>query len=121
MERLTKAEEEVMHFIWRLERCTVTDVIAQMSEPKPPHSTVSSFVRLLTKKGFVGHKAYGKTYEYFPLIRREDYGRSKLNSFVSDYFDGSPERLVSFLVRDSEVDIEALQRLLDELPDYQND
>jgi BlaI family transcriptional regulator, penicillinase repressor len=117
MEKLTKAEEEIMHYIWRLERCTVSDIIAQIGEPKPPHSTVSSFVRLLTKKGFVGFKAYGKTYEYFALILRDDYGRSKLNSFVSDYFDGSPERLVSFLVRDRDVDIEALQRLLDELPD----
>ena len=120
MERLTKAEEDIMHYIWRLGRCTVADIIAQMAEPKPPHSTVSSFARLLTKKRFVSYKAYGKTYEYFALISRDDYGRRKLHRFVSDYFDGSPERLVSFLVRDKEVDMDALQRLLDELPDTSN-
>ena len=66
MQKLTKAEEEVMHFLWEIERGTVSDLLEKMDDPKPPHSTVSSVVRILEKKGFVGHKAYGKNARVFP-------------------------------------------------------
>lgn len=120
MIKLTKAEEEIMQYIWRLERCTVSQILdeieAENSEKKrPPHSSVSSFVRLLEDKGFVGHKAYGKTYEYFALINKDDYGKSKLNSFISDYFNGSAQNLVSFLVKDEAIDADELKELLDRL------
>ena len=65
MQKLTKAEEEMMQYIWKLQRCTVSDLLDQLGEPRPPHSSISSIVRILEKKGFVGHKAYGKTHEYF--------------------------------------------------------
>jgi BlaI family penicillinase repressor len=61
MKKLTRAEEEIMQYIWMLERCTVTNVIEKIKSPKPPHSSVSSIVRILEKKGFLGHKAYGRT------------------------------------------------------------
>ncbi len=61
MKKLTKAEEDIMQIIWRLERCTVSNVLEQLGKPKPPHSTISSIVRILENKGFVDHKAYGRT------------------------------------------------------------
>ena len=63
MQKLTKAEEDVMHLIWEIGRGTVSDLLEKFEGEKPPHSTVSSVVRILEKKGFVGHKAYGKTHE----------------------------------------------------------
>ena len=74
MQKLTKAEEDIMQLLWEVGRGTVSDLLDRCPEPKPPHSTVSSVVRILEKKGFVGHKAYGKTHEYFPLVEREVYG-----------------------------------------------
>lgn len=116
MQKLTKAEEDVMHYIWQAGRCTVSDILAQMEVPKPPHSTISSVVRILEKKGFVGHKAYGKTYEYFPLVDKADYGSRSLGHLIRDYFDGSVSRLVSHLAEGeklSEAELEELKKLLD--------
>ncbi|MCB0599973.1 MAG: BlaI/MecI/CopY family transcriptional regulator [Saprospiraceae bacterium] len=115
MKKLTPAEEEVMQWIWTLERCTVSDILDHLGEPRPPHSTISSIVRILEKKGFVDHKAYGRTHEYFPSVARDDYRRKSLQQLVSDYFDGSVHRLVSYLVKEEQVDWEELQQLLDGL------
>lgn len=115
MQKLTKAEEDVMHLIWESERCTVSDLLERIGEPKPPHSTVSSVVRILEKKGFVGHKAYGKTYEYFPLIAKEEYGKRSLKDVLRSYFDGSVSRLVSNLVQEENLSKEELDELLRKL------
>lgn len=115
MKKLTPAEEEVMQWIWTLGRCTVSDILDHLGEPRPPHSTISSIVRILEKKGFVDHKAYGRTHEYFPSVARDDYRRKSLQQLVSDYFDGSVHRLVSYLVKEEQVDWDELQQLLDGL------
>ncbi|HPQ97973.1 MAG: BlaI/MecI/CopY family transcriptional regulator [Lewinellaceae bacterium] len=115
MKKLTPAEEEVMQWIWTLERCTVSDILDHLGEPRPPHSTISSIVRILEKKGFVDHKAYGRTHEYYSRVSRDDYRKKSLQQLVSDYFDGSVHRLVSYLVKEEQVDWDELQQLLDSL------
>jgi BlaI family penicillinase repressor len=116
MKKLTKAEEEVMHIIWELERCLVSDVLdymaKQMDIKKPPHSTISSIIRILEKKGFVDHKAYGRTYEYFPIVSKEAYSKSRVQNLVSDYFEGSPRQLVSFLIKEKNLSVKELSELV---------
>lgn len=118
MKRLTKAEEDIMQIIWRLERCTVSDIRDEIQKEtgkeKPPHSTISTIVRILDDKGFLDHKAYGRTYEYFPLISKKDYSRRTLKKFVSDYFEGSMNELVSFLVKEKNIDVDDLNELLNQ-------
>ncbi|MFZ4635665.1 MAG: BlaI/MecI/CopY family transcriptional regulator [Saprospiraceae bacterium] len=119
MQKLTKAEEEMMHLLWDMERCTVSDLLDRMGEPRPPHSSVSSVVRILEKKGFVGHKAYGKTHEYFPLIDKAAYGRRTLLDVVRNYFDGSSARVVTHLLEEktlSEHELDSLRKIIDEMP-----
>lgn len=114
---LTKVEEEIMQIIWRLERCVVKDIIEQLSDPEVPHSTISSVVRILEKKGFVQHKAYGKTHEYFPVVTREEYAQQGVHSLMDKYFSGSPQQLVSFLVQKNDLDLKELNELMKSLTD----
>jgi BlaI family transcriptional regulator, penicillinase repressor len=115
IKNLTRAEEEIMQYIWQLEKCTVSNIIEEMDDPKPPHSSVSSIVRILERKGFVDHKSYGRTYEYFPILSKEDYSRGSVLSLIREYFNGSTPQLVSFLVAKEETSIEELQELIKEL------
>jgi predicted transcriptional regulator len=115
IQALTKAEEEVMQIIWELGRCLVRDIIDNLGDPDMPHSTISSVVRILEKKGFVDHKAYGKTYEYFPIIAKEDYAQHGVKNLVDKYFSGSPKQLVSFLVKNENMDLKELNDLLKKL------
>lgn len=114
MQKLTKVEEEIMHIVWKLGRCMVTEIIDQL-DPKPPHSTISSVMRILDRKGFVDHKKYGRTHEYFPIISKEEYSKGSIRQLVSNYFDGSVNNLVSFIVQNENVSekemIEMLKRL----------
>ncbi|MDQ8053049.1 MAG: BlaI/MecI/CopY family transcriptional regulator [Pedobacter sp.] len=116
MEELTKAEERIMHIIWKLQHAFVKDIIDEIDEdPKPPYNTISSIVRLLEKKGYVAYKAYGKTYEYFPAISRESYARTTFSKLFSGYFDNSPTTLLSFMVKEEKLtakDIEELRELI---------
>lgn len=115
LQSLTKAEEEVMQIIWQLDRCLVRDIIEHLGDPDIPHSTVSSVVRILEKKGFVDHKAYGKTHEYFPIITKEEYAQHGVQSLMEKYFGGSPKKLVSFLVEKEDIKLKDLNELLKSL------
>jgi len=119
MQKLTKAEEEIMQLIWDLERCTVSDLLDRLGEPRPPHSSISSIVRILEKKGFVSHKAYGKTHEYFPLIEKGAYGKRTLLDVVRNYFDGSSAQLVTHLLEEealSEQELNSLRKIIEKMP-----
>jgi len=112
LQTLTKAEEEVMQIIWDLGKCLVRDIIDRLGDPDMPHSTVSSVVRILEKKGFVDHKAYGKTYEYFPIITKDEYAKHGVSNIMDKYFGGSPKKLVSFLVQSEDINLKELNDLL---------
>ncbi len=117
METLTKKEEEVMQILWKLKEAFVKDVIKEMPEPKPPYNTISSIVRILEKKGFIDHKAFGKTHLYFPIINKVKYRKSAFKSFLSNYFEGSYENVVSFMMKDqqmSDAEAEELKKIIDE-------
>ena len=117
MEELTKTEERVMQIIWKLKTCFVKDIIdALPEEPKPPYNTISSVVRLLENKGFVGYKAYGKTHEYFPVIAKPEYRKESFKKMLSGYFDNSAESLFSFMLKEdqcSEEEINKIRQIID--------
>jgi BlaI family transcriptional regulator, penicillinase repressor len=112
MKELTKAEEQVMQILWEIKKGFVKDIIDKIPEPKPAYNTVSTIVRILEKKGFVGYKAYGKTHEYFPLIEKETYSNAYLKNFIGGYFGGSFERLVSFFAKKNDMDIQDMEELI---------
>jgi BlaI family transcriptional regulator, penicillinase repressor len=109
---LTRAEEEVMQILWELGKGFVKDLVELYKEPKPAYNTVSTLIRILEQKGFVGHKAYGKTYEYFPLISKDEYRKQSLNNIISNYFSGSFKQLVSFFAREENMDRQEMEDIL---------
>lgn len=117
MKKLTKAEEEVMQLIWSHGPTTVSQLISQMEEPHPPHSTISSIFRILEKHGFLSHKAYGRTYEYFPLITKKAYSKFSLSGVIKNYFSGSINEMVSFLVEENDLSIKDLTEMMNSLND----
>src|SRR5580765_703041 len=114
MKHLTKAEEQIMQIIWEKERCLVRDIVEALETPVP-QTTISSVVRILERKGFVGHKAYGKTYEYFPLVANQEFTKTSIRTWINNYFEGSPKHLVSFLVTENELNLKELDALIKQL------
>lgn len=110
---LTRAEEQVMQILWQLEEGFVNDIMAKMPEPKPAYNTVSTIIRILATKGFVGHKAYGKSHQYFPLVSKKDYSDRTLSSLVTGYFDNSYQNLVSFFTKGDKLSIKELEAMQD--------
>ena len=117
MKELTKAEEQVMQILWKIEKGFVKDVLAKMSEPKPAYNTVSTIIRILEKKGFVGYKAYGKTHEYFPIVDKTEYSNFYLKNFIGGYFNGSFQKLVSFFAKENDMDIRQFESLMKHVED----
>ncbi|MDX5346220.1 MAG: BlaI/MecI/CopY family transcriptional regulator [Hymenobacteraceae bacterium] len=112
MKELTKAEEQVMQILWKIRKGFVKDILEELPEPKPAYNTVSTIVRILESKGFVNHKAYGKTHEYFPVVEKDKYRSFFLNSFINSYFGGSFENLVSFFAKDKKLDVQEIDEIL---------
>ena len=122
MKELTKAEEQIMQLLWTLDKAFVKDIIEQMPVPKPAYNTVSTIIRILEKKGFVGHNAYGKTHEYFPLITRKEYTRSFMKNFMRNYFSGSFQEMVSFFAKEDNMSLSDLDELMQDVKrDMQNE
>lgn len=115
MKELTKAEDQIMQILWRLEKAFVKDIVEQMPSPKPAYNTVSTITRILEKKGFVAYKAYGKTHEYFPLVSKDQYTKFYLNNLVSGYFNGSFQSLVSFFASENKMEVNDIDQLLKKL------
>lgn len=114
MDELTKTEERVMQIFWKLKKAFVKDIIEAISDnPRPPYNTISSVVRLLEKKGYLGYKAYGKTYEYFPLISKTQYRKSSFRKMLSGYFDNSIENLMSFMVKEQKLTDDEIKKIQD--------
>jgi predicted transcriptional regulator len=111
MKELTKAEEELMQILWKLGKGFVNDILAEMPDPKPAYNTVSTIIRILEKKNFVDHKAYGKSYEYFPLVSKKDYTKTYFGHFMKNYFGNSYREMVSFFTSDNNLDIRELEEL----------
>jgi len=120
MKELTKAEDQIMQVLWDLEKGFVKDIIDQLPNPKPAYNTVSTIVRILEKKGFIGYKAYGKTHEYYPLISKENYTRFYLNNVVTGYFNGSFQNLVSFFAQENDMKVQDIDQLVKELEKIKN-
>ncbi len=115
MNQLTKAEEQIMQILWKIELGFVHDILDQMPAPKPAYTTVSTIVRTLIKKGFVGYKAYGKTHEYHALISKDTYSQFFLNKMLKGYFSGSIQNLVSFFVKENDFSVQQLDELLSKI------
>ncbi len=116
METLTKAEEKLMHLLWSTEKAFVKDLIEKMEEPKPNYNTVSTIIRILERKGFVGHESFGKTHQYYPIVSKSSYKKFIVKRMVKDYFENSYENVVSFLIKDdelSEKEIQEIKKMID--------
>jgi len=120
---LTKAEEQLMQMLWKMQRAFIREIIDQMPEPKPVHSSVSTIMRVLEAKGFVGYDAFGKSHRYFPLISREEYKRFQLMKLLSNYFENSAQKLFSFFIDQQQIpeeDVKEIKKMILTLKDQQS-
>lgn len=122
MRELTKAEEKVMQILWQLKEAFVRDIIERLDEEKKPsYTTVSSVIRVLESKGFVNHKVYGNTHQYFPIISEEEYKEFAASSVLEKYFGGSVSRLVSFFAKKEKVDLKDLDDMINMIKKQKSD
>ena len=118
MKELTKAEEQVMRILWKLEEGIVKNILDIMPEPKPAYSTVSTVVRVLQTKGFIKHKAYGNSHVYYPAIEEKDYKNFAIDKIMDGFFDNSYHDLVSFLVNEKKMtanDVKEMTKMVEQL------
>lgn len=113
--QLTKAEEQIMQVLWQLKNASVKEIITQLPSPKPAYNTVSTIVRILESKKFVAHKQQGKGYIYYPIVQKETYSNQRLNKLVNNYFNGSFQSMVSFFVKNNDVDLKDVETLLEKV------
>ncbi|MDC8002855.1 BlaI/MecI/CopY family transcriptional regulator [Aureisphaera galaxeae] len=115
MKQLTKAEEDIMQILWDLEEGNVAAVIDHLPDPKPAYNTVSTIVRILENKGFVGYRKEGRGHIYFPLVKKSDYSHESMNKLVDGYFQGSFKSMVSFFMKKNDISMQELESILKEI------
>lgn len=117
MIKLTKAEEQVMHALWKLERGYLKDILEILTEPKPHSNTVATIIKILVDKNFIGNEVHGRNNCYFPLVSKNDYSNNSITNIVENYFEGSFTSAVSFLIDSKKISISDMELLLKQLKD----
>lgn len=112
MQKLTNKEEEIMHILWKLKRAFVKDIMEEIVEDKPHYNTLSTIVRNLEEKGYVGYNAFGKTHQYFPIVPFEEYRKVFMNTAITNYFNSSYKNLVSCFAEEEKISAEELREIL---------
>ena len=112
MKELTKAEEQIMQILWKIEKGFVKDILEHFPMPRPAYNTVSTIIRILQEKGFVSHNAYGRTHQYYPVISMEEYTKSRMSNLVKDYFSNSFEKMVSFFAREKKISTKEMEDII---------
>ncbi|UGU17199.1 BlaI/MecI/CopY family transcriptional regulator [Sinomicrobium kalidii] len=115
MQKLTNKEEEVMKMLWKLERAFVKDILAEFGADKPHYNTLSTIIRNLEEKEYVGHVAYGNTHQYYPVVRKEDYRKKFIHNAIADYFNHSYKGLISFFAEEEKISASELREIIREI------
>jgi predicted transcriptional regulator len=115
MQTLTRAEEQIMHKLWDLKKAYVKEVLETLPAPKPAYNTVSTIIRILERKGVVGHEKTGKSYLYYPLIKKDEYRKFSIKKLIHGYFDGSFAKMASFFAKEEDLSTEDLDEVLNHL------
>ncbi len=124
MTTLTKAEEKIMKILWDIDKGFIKDIIEQYPNPKPPYNSVSTIVRVLVQKEIVGYNVYGNSYQYYPLISKEEYRKDQLSRLVSDYYNNSLKQVVNFFSESKQLDekeVDEVMKMLEELKSQKNE
>lgn len=111
MKELTRAEEQIMQILWKLDRAFVKDILDVLPAPKPAYNTISTIIRILEKKGVVSHNTYGNTHEYFALTAKDEYKKKYFKSFLARYFGDSFPDMVSFFAGDRDLSLQELEEI----------
>lgn len=108
---ITRAQEEILKAVWEIENGAVADILEKIPEPKPAYNTVATVIKVLEKKGYIGHRTYGKTNVYYAKVSRKEYGNIVLKDTFTGLFKGSLNQMVSPLIRNREITLEELEEL----------
>ena len=111
MKELTKAEEQLMHYLWNLQKAYLKDIVEQYPSPAPAYTTISTVVNVLVKKGFVGFQTHGKAREYHPIITKENYTKQSMNGLMNSFFDNSAKKFASFFATQDDLSVEELREI----------
>ena len=120
MKPLTKAEEQVMQVLWKLDTPFLREIIDAMPNPKPHQNTIATLLKILVEKEFVGITVMGRQHQYYPLVSKEEYSKRTIKQIVKGYFEGSFSNVVSFMVRENNISIEELESLLQQIKKQQS-
>ncbi len=112
MEKLTNKEEEIMRVLWKLKQAFVKEVVAELPEPKPHYNTISTVIRNMEEKGFIGHNAFGKTHQYYPVVSKEAYKKTFMHKTIQHYFEDSYKNVVSFFAKEDKISVSELKEII---------
>ncbi|MFN8243237.1 MAG: BlaI/MecI/CopY family transcriptional regulator [Ferruginibacter sp.] len=115
MKTLTKAEEQIMQVIWKLNKAFLREILEALPHPKPHSNTVATILKILVEKEFVGTMVFGRMHQYYPLISKDAYSKASIKTLVKGYFDGSFSNAVSFMVKENNLSVTDLELLLKQL------
>jgi predicted transcriptional regulator len=111
MKELTKAEEQIMQYLWKLEKAFMKDIVEQFPEPRPAYTTVSTVVRVLVKKGVIGYDTFGKVNQYYPLITKRGYFKNHFKGMLGSFFNGSTTKFASWFTESKQFDLSELEEI----------
>lgn len=108
---LTRAEEQIMKNLWKLQKAYMKDLRMEFSDPKPANTTIATLIKRLIDKGFIDYKQHGSNREYFPLVKKSEYFGKQVNSIIKNFFNNSTAQFASFFTNETNLSVKELEEL----------
>jgi len=115
--KLSKTEEELMNHLWKLEKGFMKDLLDVYPDPKPANTTIATLLKRMTDKGFISYNLYGKSREYYPLVKKKDYFSKHVNGLIKNFFNDSASQFASFFTKETNLtkkELEDLKSIIDQ-------
>lgn len=114
--KLSKSEEELMNHLWKLDNAFMKDLLDEYPEPKPANTTIATLLKRMTDKGFIAYNTFGKSRQYYPLVKKKDYFSKHVNGLIKNFFNDSASQFASFFTKETNLtkkELEELRSLID--------
>ncbi|MEM7572202.1 MAG: BlaI/MecI/CopY family transcriptional regulator [Bacteroidota bacterium] len=112
IKKLAPREEQIMQALWELKTAFVKDIVEWLPEPKPHYNSVSTMVRILQDRGYIGHEAFGRTHRYYPILQKDDYQAQVVDEVADKYFGNSFSKMVAYFAQQEKISKKELADIL---------
>ncbi|WP_299116654.1 BlaI/MecI/CopY family transcriptional regulator [uncultured Winogradskyella sp.] len=111
IKQLNKSELQIMKYLWILKKGFMKDIVEHFPEPRPAYTTISTLLKRMCDKNYIGFERLGRDKQYYPVLKKNEYFSKQVNGMIQHFFNDSKSQFASFFAKNTDLSVEELEEL----------